>query len=267
MALEIDPKYSYPHWVLSKIYLDQRDFEKAATSALREIDSGGDDYDLIYAAYKGLKQPSEALRLLEGYRTKSPDDAATILATMAEIYHESFFADPSGYERAYQLNKEAYELSPRSLQIRVNFAEANLTTGRYEDTLRLAAEVLSDPDVPPEEKLTMKLFRVASLLHQKQVGTAFSELSEFLGYYKSIKENYYPTWTFDGTKAFIQKNRTLGDPQRDLLLSLIDILESQRDVGNQKLAKLEDSLQIRFQQLQQSAAVPVPHEGDIPQKE
>lgn len=251
-AIELSPRYSFPYFLMTRIQLENKDYEKAVASARKAIDAGADAFGLLYDAYRGLNRNTEAVQTFRAYLEKSPENPS-ILATLGAIYHDLLYLDPSGYEQAYRLYQEAYRLQPKNLVIRENFAEASLTTEHYDEALNLADNVLGDATLTPDQKLSMKMIAIASLLCKKENAAAFSELGEFIRYHESISQDYERGWTFEGTKNFFYKGKILGQPEKTLLLTLIDILESPKDKADKKLAALKGSLPLLFQQFQEGA--------------
>lgn len=240
-AIQLSPEYFYPYSVLAKIQLEQGAYEKAAGSARTSIDAGGEDYALLCEVYKRLNRDDEAVRTLSGYLANSPKNA-NLMEALASVYHERLYLQPSAYEQAYKLDREAYQLQLKTLQFRENLAEASLTTKRYDDALRLANEVLTDNSLSlsPDQKLSVKLIQIASLVFEKRDAEAFSELGEFIRYYDSIGKDYSRSWVFEGTKNFIRLNGSIDGSSRAQLLNLIEILELPKVQADAKFRELKE---------------------------
>lgn len=252
-AIRIAPRYSYPYQLLASVENDQRLYQRAQGNARKAIELEDlDAYDELRQALMGMNRYREAADELEAALKKHPKELQ-ILAGLGIVYHEGFYDDPRGYIRAYETNKQALELDATNLVIRANLAEASLTAEHYEEAVSLANSVLSDPTLPPEDKLSMKMIMIAALLCQRKDAYAFSELSEFIRYHESIKEDYERTWVFAGTRNFIQKHKTLTESERSLILKLIDILESPRQKANVDLRNLKDTLPQLFRQFQKES--------------
>ena len=109
--------------------------------------------------------------------------------------------------------------------------------------------VLKNPETSIQSKLSMKLFAICSLLFLDKKAEAFSELGDFIRYYKSIPEDYERTWVYAGTKNFITKSGIVGQVEKDLMLRLIDILESQKLLAEDKIMNFEKRLPDIFDRL------------------
>src|SRR5260370_10002504 len=214
-------KYFYPYLLLARIELDLHEYEKAEVNARKVVEMGEDSYEELRDALMGLKRYQDAIQALNKALEKTPDNA-TILVSLAIVYHEGLYDDPSGYEQAYELNEKAYRLNPKTLSIRENLAEASLTAGHYDEAFNLANAVLTDPSLLSEDKLSMKLITIAALMCQRNDANAFAELSEFIRYYESIQQDYERSWIFQGTRSFVAKNKSLRVAERNLLLKLIN---------------------------------------------
>jgi tetratricopeptide (TPR) repeat protein len=248
-AIELSPKYAYAYGVLSNTQVDQGRYEDAIDSAKKAIKyypDYEDPYLSIGKAYHEIKRDSDAVEVLKGYLEKDADNLFA-LTVLGFVYQEYLHKYPDAY-RSYE---KAYKRKPTSLGIRANFAEANLTTRRFDAAFDLANEVLKDPSISPEGKLSMRLIAVSSLLLQGKVSKAISELGEFSRTHRNISEEYERSWKFLGIKKFVKGYDEIGPIEKSLILDLIDILESEtKKDADMKLEEFDSSLDETFARLQ-----------------
>ena len=67
-------------------------------------------------------------------------------------------------------------------------------------------------------------------------------ISDFFNFYRSIPGDFEREWSYSSTKEFITGNNKLPPEQKELLLQLVDLLESPKEKGNKKLKELEISI-------------------------
>lgn len=241
-ALKLDPHLFAAYDSLSRIQLSQKDYRGALDTARKAIEYTGEGYNFLNEAYHGLGKDREAVRILEEYRQKDPSNW-NILNPLEMSYHDRLF----DYERAYQITADAHNRRSFDINVETNFAEACLTTGRYDDALRVANSALTTPRISPDQQLSMRLISIAALLFQGKPANAFSELGEFIRNYKSLPRDFEQTWIYAGTSRLVRNSAKLDESAKSLILSLIDILQSPRPEGDRKLALLETSLQDRLE--------------------
>lgn len=200
-----------------------------------------------------MGREADAITALKTYLEKQPENLY-VLSHLGRLYYESVY----DYPEAYKLYESAYHLAPSNMAIKQNFAAANLATGRFEQALNLADEILGDGSISVQAKLNMKLVAVSALLLQRKHAEAFSELREFIRYYQFIPEDDECPWLYNGMKHFVNQNNQLKPIDKTLILTLIDILESPKSEADKKLKKFESDLPEIFSQL-----LP-PHVSDQP---
>ena len=154
------------------------------------------------------------------------------------------------FAAAFEYYGKIYELDGSTLTVKENFAEANLTTGRFDQALDLAGTALLDRSLSPEEKLSLNLISIAAQLLLGRRGKAFSEVGEFLRYYNSIPQEYERSWTYEGTKKYMNTS-SLAPAEKELVLALVATLEAPRQEGKSKADELANSLDRRMRELGQ----------------
>jgi len=209
--LELDRKYEDAYLFLSNIYVEEERYE----DAVRELE--------------------EAIKLLP--------DSESLYALLGYIYQEYL----NSYPEAYKMYERVFDLNKSSVRHKQNFAEASLTTERFEQALYLVKDILRDKNLSSEGRLSMKLIEISSLLFQGKNTEALTGIKWFIEYYKSITEDYKRSWKYNSIKNFVSKNDKIGQSEKTLVLRLIDILESPKSEADEKLKKLESSLQGIFE--------------------
>ena len=229
-ALDLNPKYDVAYRVKSHIQFGQKEYENAIESAKKAIEYNPVNLDLcqiIIDSYHEMQRDADTITVLEAYLKKYPDDIYVPKA-LGFLYHECIY----DYTKAYEQYKKAYDKSPtlnlsssEVLPYKMDFAEANITKGYFDETIKLANEVLKDQSILVAHKLSMKLLLISALLFKGEYAVAFSELGGFIDYYERIAEDYERSWRYRGTKNYVKNNDKLPQAEKSLILNLIDILE------------------------------------------
>ena len=246
-ALELSPGYPRAYSIMARIQVAERQFEEAAANARKAIEGGVLEYSALRDAYHGRRQISEGVHALREYLEKQPNNPILVDLLVLD-YHEHLL----DYGEAYRLLEKAYDLDPKNPSTRQNFAESNLTTGRFQQAVYLANGVLNDPTISPESKLIMNLINIAALLFSGKQANAFAELGDFFRRYRAIPEDYPRSWMYNGTKSFVTKSG-LGTAEKELILALIDVLEAPKAEAAERVTQLEASLADRLKQFQKVA--------------
>ena len=247
-ALAISPTYAYAYQVLANAQEQQNDNAAALTSVRKAIQydpADEDNYGLFMDLYHKSGKDAEGIQALKEFLGQQPRNIG-LLSTLGFAQHE-YVADFAG---AFETYRKTYELDGNSLTVKENFAEANLTTGRFDQALELAGTALLDGSLSPAEKLCLNLISISSQLLLGRRGQAFSEVGEFLRYYNSIPQDYDRNWELEGTKKYVNAS-LLTPPEKELVLALVATLEAPRQEGKAKAAELANSLDRRMRELGQ----------------
>jgi tetratricopeptide (TPR) repeat protein len=245
-AIAISPKYAYAYQMLARVQEEQNQYEPALESARKAIEydpADEDGYWILREIYHRSGRDAETIPALKQYLGAQPSNIG-ILSALGFAEHE-YAAD---FKAAYEHYDRAYQLDRTRLSAIENFAEANLTTGRFDRALELSRTVLLDRSLSPEEKLSLNLFSIAAQLSLGRRGDAFSEVGEFLRYYDTIPEDYDRSWVYEGTKKYVRAS-SLAPAEKELVLALIEVLEAPRQEGKQKATKLANSRDRLFREL------------------
>lgn len=132
--------------------------------------------------------------------------------------------------------KKAVELDPQKTPFKTNLAAAYLITKHFKEADELAKEILKGK-ISIEYRLIMRGVSIASLMFQGRNQQAKDQLKEFIRYYKSIKEDYKPTWDYSSARELISSS-TLKFDQKGMLLIFLNILESSLEEGRREIDKL-----------------------------
>lgn len=252
-AIELSPDWAFPRWVLGQSYYDEKKFAEAAASAqeaLKLSPEDGDALALFYDSCHQIGKDQEALRFLEQLLAGHPQSRG-ILSAIGFVSHEYFLV--LDYEKSYEAFRKIYDQNHEDWPVVQNFAEANLTTGRFQEVLDLTGQVLSVPKLGFQSRLSMKLLQVAAYLLRGEQGRAFAELGVFREDYSKVPKDYARSWTYDGTKNYVEKHTGLKPAERSLLLRMIALLEAPPAEADAKLRQFEDSFTKTFADLKAAA--------------
>jgi tetratricopeptide (TPR) repeat protein len=250
-ALTLAPKYGWAHYVLGIIQWKRKAYDRALGEVKRAIedDPGYEgSYPLLAKLYHESGSDAEGVKTLKAYLEKSPTNVG-LLSALGGAEHDKV----GDFDASYVHEARAYELAPQSVDVQGDFAEANLTTGRFAEAEKLAKAALRSGKPSPQWRLSLSLISISALLLQGQRGGAFSELRQFFEDYRKVPADYERTWEFTGTKNYIAGSTRLTEAEKNLLLGLITILESQDGKKGQATAdRLESSLEQIFVDLHSS---------------
>ena len=161
---------------------------------------------------------------------------AEVYNSLGFIYHEKKF----NFEKAYQMFSKSYQINPKDISAKANFAEANLTSRHFNKAFSIANEILAGKDIPSEYRVAMRFVTISSFLLQGNDSRAKLELAEFVSHYKSLPENFQMNWSFAGIESFIQSYIKIDKLKYDLLIEIIKILKSTKSESREELEKLEN---------------------------
>jgi tetratricopeptide (TPR) repeat protein len=247
-ALAISPTYAYAYQVLANAQERQNDNAAALASIRKAIEYDPADensYSVFRDLYHKAGKDAEGIQALKDFLGRQPHNLG-LLSTLGFAEHEY----ATDFTASYDYYRKIYELDGTSLSVKENFAEANLTTGRFDRALELAGTALLDRSLSPEEKLSLNLISIAAQLLLGRRGKAFSEVGEFLRYYNSIPQEYERSWTYEGTKKYMNAS-SLAPAEKELFLALVATLEAPRQEGKTKADELANSLDRRMRELGQ----------------
>lgn len=146
------------------------------------------------------------------------------------------------YDSAIEYFKKALVQEPKSIMPKVFLANAYFFTQQMNDAYYFAKEILEEQKVQNisiKDTLSMRFVVITVLTFQGNESESLIELNAFIKHYRSFTEDYGRIWNYSRAKDFIKENKELREIYRDILLKLIDILESPKSEGDKKLTELE----------------------------
>ena len=143
------------------------------------------------------------------------------------------------YSEAMASYRKALELIPQFNSARANLAEAELITEDFAAAYLYAQEVLKQPSIHPDLNLAMRFVSIAALLYQEKEQEAETHLQSFLTFYKGLPSRFAKVWNYGDIDRLHPIRKQLPSGQMQVLLRLIEILQSPRKVDHVKIRELE----------------------------
>ncbi|NIM15823.1 MAG: tetratricopeptide repeat protein [Candidatus Aminicenantes bacterium] len=159
---------------------------------------------------------------------------------VAAAYNAYVELTKSKYNETRDAYLEAIKINPNDIAARVELAEFCLIAGGFKRAFDMTNDLLADSEIniDVEYRMVLTFVYIASSFFQGKKPEAIAKTSKFIGYYESLPGDYQKSWSYAASKRFINQNRSLPQEQRQLLLQMIDILESPRPKGMKKLPDL-----------------------------
>ena len=148
-------------------------------------------------------------------------------------------------DKVDQLFLDAIKLDPENIDFKRHYLEVFFGSERYEQAYAVAQEILKEEKVLSKEMhLLMRVASIAALLFQGKRTEANGELETFIADYKALNKNKKPfqigvKWKYVVTENKANPKAVLSENDKNLILALIDILESPMPEANKKFANLE----------------------------
>ena len=131
---------------------------------------------------------------------------------------------PEAFVDSYQISSKLRPLGQRDpdsrTSIEVNLAEASLTVGRYADAERIAGDLLQENNLDRESRINMQLIVFAARLLKGDEPGAEKAKQDLLKFYDSLPKGFKNTWSYDGTRHYVQSK--LPQSQQNDLTLLMD---------------------------------------------
>lgn len=159
----------------------------------------------------------------ESYRnvlTLYPDYNAAYQAANG-VYHDKLFA----YQSAFEVTKQWLDRHPEDVSAQSNFAEAHVTTGRYEEAARGLGVLLKKPELDPSSVVGLRVLDIVTALALKKAATIPQKLQELRTFVSGQPETFHADWSFDGTKHYVE-TESVFVPYREWLKNLFAVVES-----------------------------------------
>ena len=133
-------------------------------------------------------------------------------------YHEKLFL----VAEAYALNRAWLDHHPDDLAVWSNYIESHLTTGRLAEVSGMLAKVFAK--LSPAEQVPLLAIEAAALLGQGQTTEAAQKRQALRSLIAAQPAEFRVTWTFGGTRQFLQTDPRFA-AHRAQLLALLSALE------------------------------------------
>jgi len=157
---------------------------------------------------------------------------------MNAVLHEQLFR----FAEAFALNEQWIQAHPEDEAAKMNFAEAHLTTGHFDEAEQRFAKLLSGTDLDAQATIPLSLLNVISLIAQNKRDVASEQLKKISVSLRTQPEDFSLSWSFEGTKHFIGQDEAFAS-SREWLLKLLD--EFSGKMRNDMLEEVE-AAQARF---------------------
>ena len=223
-AITVNPRSERAHRVLGLVFLNAGDSARALSEFNAAIAISPTKYALYEEAriYKSRKDFTHAVEALKKAEAIDPN-YVDAYQDAAQIYHDEL----ADFEAAYRELAAAHGLAPNDVGLQADFAEACLTSGRYQEALDTATELLDSPmllqDMSVSERLAIRFIKVAALELNGSDKRASEEQKALIADFTGLP-TFERTWNFSGTRRFLTNSKI--DPEhRASLLKLLDTLD------------------------------------------
>jgi tetratricopeptide (TPR) repeat protein len=277
-TIEIDPKYADAYNNMGNVYYRQKEYNKAIDYYKKTIEIDpkyADAYNSMGNVYYRRKEYNKAIDYYKKTIEIDPENAyvhnrignaylfQNEYKTAIDFYKKTIEIDPKyahaynsmgnayyyqrEYNKAIDFYKQTIEIDPGYTWAKRNLAETYMITGHFNDALALANELLKEKDISTHHILAMRFVSICSLVFLEKQLEAADQLKKLIKYYKTIPGEYERHWRYsDIIEDFITNRKKLTQKQRELLLQLVDLLESPKKQGDKKLKELEISIKETF---------------------
>ncbi len=138
-------------------------------------------------------------------------------------YHEKLFL----FAQAHALNEQWLARHPDDLGVGTNFVESHLTTGRWAALPGQLAKVFSK--LPPAVQVPLLAIELSALTAQNQVQKAAAARMALRQLVSAQPAAFQITWTFAGTRHYLQTEPRFAPHKQKLLLLLSALEQPSRD--------------------------------------
>jgi tetratricopeptide (TPR) repeat protein len=171
-------------------------------------------------AYIALKDWSNAAASYANVLQIYPDEEIAYRVASG-LYHEILFQFPE----AFALNQHWLERHPDDLSALSDFAEKHFTTGRFTECAQRIGALVEDPAVEASTKIALRAIEIANLLALNNIAQVSDKLQTLTDSLAAQPKDFKVTWTFNGTKHFIDHSAQLAS-YRTWLGQLFTALEA-----------------------------------------
>jgi len=149
-------------------------------------------------------------------------DAEEAYSAASRLYHEVLFQFPE----AFELNQHWLEQHPDDLSALSDFAEKHFTTGRFVECAQRIGALVENPAVEANTKIALHAIEIANLLALNNAAQVPDKLQTLIDSLTAQADDFKVTWTFNGTKHFIDHSAQLV-PYRTWLGQFFTALEAE----------------------------------------
>ena len=178
-------------------------------------------HDNLAKAYVALEDWPNAAASYANVLQVYPD-AEEAYRTASGIYHEILFQFPE----AFALNQHWLERHPNDLSALSDFAEKHFTTGRFAECAQRIGTLVENPSIEARTKIALRAIEIANLLALNNAAQVSDKLQTLIDSLTAQPDDFKVTWTFNGTKHFIDHSAQLT-PYRAWLGQLFTALEAE----------------------------------------
>jgi tetratricopeptide (TPR) repeat protein len=235
-AIRLNPGFAPAYKNLGVAFQDSGRYDEAIENYREaiELDPGyADAYRHLGLAFRRKGDYDTAI---ENYREAlqlKPDDAETYF-NMGIAFQ--FKGDD---ERAIEIYRKVLKIKPGYPGVKPNLTELYFLREHFAKAAEMAKEVLKEKNILICNAVAMRLISISALYMQGNAPLARKELKEFIAYYRCFTGEYRKCWDYSLIKTFITRTQRLNEQSRNILLKLIDLLESPRRKGEPLLEELE----------------------------
>jgi tetratricopeptide (TPR) repeat protein len=170
-------------------------------------------------AYTHLEDWANVAASYSNVLTVYPDDKKAY-DTASYLYHETLFEFP----RAFMLNQRWLERNPADIAALSDFAERHFTTGRFTECEQRITILLANPAVGPSIQIALQAIQIANSLALGKTDLVPGRIDPMVEDINNQSEGFKVSWSFKGTRNFINNNETLA-PYRPWLMPLFTAVE------------------------------------------
>jgi hypothetical protein len=156
-------------------------------------------------AYLMLENLVGASQAYENVQTVEPDneDAYQVLTS---LYHENLFK----FDEALLLHQQWLTQHPTDVSAQANAAEAYFSAGRFTESRQRINALLAMSAVPVRTKMALRIIEIAGLLADNQDNQVLVKIDALIAEVTQQPADFKVTWTFNGTRHFIDQNQDLS---------------------------------------------------------
>src|SRR6185436_10911309 len=142
-------------------------------------------------------------------------------------------------EDAYALTKAWLQSHPNDVSELANFAECQVTTGRFADAVRIIDVLLKPGETDMQVQVALLELRITALVGQGQGREALSQLGHITQVITEQPEHFRVTWNFEGASHFVGNSAVFAEFRAPLLTLFEALGEKDRAAILARIAQLD----------------------------